>query len=546
MGFLWSSLISYNITSCKQTKEQLREAMILQKAILDSAEYSIISTDINGNIQSFNRGAEKLLGYSAEEIIGKTPAVFHDLNEIMAHSEILSAELGEKIDPGFEVFVAKAKIGIVFEKEWTYIRKDSSRCQVMLSITSIKDNFGNITGFLGIANNISPRIHSQAEIDRFFTLSLDMLCIANMQGYFIRLNPVWEDVLGYTQAELMSQPYLEFIHPDDIESTIAEASKLSTGAKTLKFENRYRCKDGSYRWLEWNVAPFVEDSTLYCTVRDNTERTQAEIALKVEMKKRRTIEKDLRSLTARLEQSNRELQDFAYVASHDLQEPLRKIQTFGDRLKAKFSDVLTDQGRDYLDRMQNAAHRSQKLINDLLSFSRISTKTQPFTTINLINVIEGVLSDMEVRIEQVNGQIEIGDLPNLEADPLQMQQLFQNLLGNALKFHRDEITPTIQIQGKVIEAPVSYTQDADNMTQWCEITVADNGIGFEEKYLDRIFNVFQRLHNRTVYEGTGVGLAICRKIVERHHGNITATSTPGNGATFIITLPIKQLPEVSI
>ncbi|AKG24459.1 hypothetical protein IJ00_05130 [Calothrix sp. 336/3] len=232
--------------------------------------------------------------------------------------------------------------------------------------------------------------------------------------------------------------------------------------------------------------------------------------------------------------SNQELQEFAFIASHDLQEPLRKIKTFGDRLKANCGDTLSPQGKDYLDRMQNAARRMQILIDDLLALSRVTTRAQPFIPVHLADIAQEVISDLEITIQQNNAQITVGELPTIDADPLQMRQLFQNLIVNALKFHHPQISPHIKIQSQIQSTPVDTIA---NHPEYWQIHVIDNGIGFEEKYLDRIFNVFQRLHGRSEYEGTGIGLAICRKIIEIHKGAITAISQPGKGATFIITLP---------
>lgn len=234
---------------------------------------------------------------------------------------------------------------------------------------------------------------------------------------------------------------------------------------------------------------------------------------------------DLKAYTTRLEQSNRDLQEFAYVASHDLQEPLRKVLAFGDRLANKYGDVLDETGLDYLKRMQGASQRMQTLLNDLLSFSRVSTRAQPFTEVDLNTLAGEVLSDLENQIERSQGRVEIGELPTIEADPTQMHQLLQNLIGNALKYHKDNISPTVQVLAQIKGGE-------------CQISVKDNGIGFDIQYLDRIFKPFQRLHNREEYEGSGMGLAICRRIVERHGGKITAASTPGEGSTFIVTLPI--------
>jgi PAS domain S-box-containing protein len=242
-----------------------------------------------------------------------------------------------------------------------------------------------------------------------------------------------------------------------------------------------------------------------------------------------------------LARSNAELQDFAYIASHDLQEPLRKIQAFGNRLQAQFSATLGDRGQDYLERMHNAAERMQALINDLLSLSQVTTKAQPFAIVNLEQITREVLSDLELAIERTGGRVEVGALPTIEADPLQIRQLIQNLISNALKFHRAGVPPLIKISSQLFDVEQGVVEKL--VVTHCQITIEDNGIGFDEKYLDRIFNVFQRLHNRSEYEGTGMGLAICRKVAERHGGTITAISNPGQGATFVVTLPVKRTEE---
>jgi signal transduction histidine kinase len=252
---------------------------------------------------------------------------------------------------------------------------------------------------------------------------------------------------------------------------------------------------------------------------------QIEKAQKSLVERAREVERINRELA----RSNRELESFASVASHDLQEPLRKITAFGDRLKSQEAGALSDRGRDYLERMQNAATRMQSLIEDLLAYSRVTTRGQPFVPVSLAEVTREVLSDLELRIERTGARVEVGELPTIEADPTQMRQLLQNLLSNALKFQRPGETPRIRVEGRPLNGSAAI-----------ELRVEDNGIGFDEKYLDRIFTVFQRLHGRGEYEGTGVGLAICRKIALRHGGDITARSQPGQGATFIVTLPLKQ------
>jgi len=249
---------------------------------------------------------------------------------------------------------------------------------------------------------------------------------------------------------------------------------------------------------------------------------------------RKQVEKELQLYTLRLEQSNRNLQDFAFVASHDLQEPLRKILTFGERLRSKYADVLSETATNYLERMQNAAARMQRLIDGLLTFSRVTATVDRHSATDLRDVIGSVLSDLEISIEQAGGKVEVGSLPVVMADADQMRQLFQNLIGNALKF-QSEGSPRIGIRSHWFsDGPSDEPAESPG---WYRIFVEDNGIGFDEANLERIFAPFQRLHGREAFEGTGMGLAICKKIVESHGGEITARSAPGNGATFIVTLP---------
>jgi PAS domain S-box-containing protein len=278
----------------------------------------------------------------------------------------------------------------------------------------------------------------------------------------------------------------------------------------------------------------IANARLYAAAKaELTERRKLELQLQqsnMNLENRVTFRtKQLQTSNTNLERSNQELQDFAYVASHDLQEPLRKIQAFGDLLQDEYGAKLGE-GADYIDRMSNAASRMSTLIEDLLSFSRVSTQTRPFVQVDLAKIAQEVLSDLEIRVNETGAKVTVGKLPTITADPLQMRQLLQNLIGNALKFNREGVRPTVAIKAKKIGAK-------DGTRSAIVLTVADNGIGFDEKYLDRIFAVFQRLHNRNSYKGTGIGLAICRKIVERHGGTITATSQPDHGATFVVTLP---------
>lgn len=249
---------------------------------------------------------------------------------------------------------------------------------------------------------------------------------------------------------------------------------------------------------------------------------------------RKQAEEATQLYAAQLERSNQDLKDFAFIASHDLQDPLRKIQAFGDRVREKYDPVLDREGKEYLERMNSSASRMQSMIQDLLAYSRVTTQAKPFMPVSLKKLAEEVISDLEMRIERSGGQVELGDLPVIEGDPVQIRQLLQNLIGNGLKFHHPGASPLVRVSG----GPVPLSRSP--LIQVVQIEVSDNGIGFDERYLERIFQPFQRLVGKSQYEGSGIGLAICRKIVERHNGSITAKSSPGQGTTFIVTLPVRQ------
>jgi len=242
---------------------------------------------------------------------------------------------------------------------------------------------------------------------------------------------------------------------------------------------------------------------------------------------------ELQHYSNELKRSNRELQDFAFIASHDLQEPLRKIRAFGDRLQSNFGDQLGEKGSDYIERMRNASQRMTVLINDLLTFSRITTKAEPFKKVDLQEVLDEVLEDLEIAIEESGANVSASELSVIEADYSQMKQLLQNLISNALKFSREDVPPEIRIES------VIRKEDAEE-PDFLELQVSDNGIGFDPQYADRIFQPFQRLHGKNAYVGTGIGLSVCRRIVERHGGSVEVHSEPGAGSTFRILLPLES------
>jgi PAS domain S-box-containing protein len=352
----------------------------------------------------------------------------------------------------------------------------------------------------------------------------DAISIVDVETFaIVGTNRVFLERCGLSESEVLGKKCYDLSsHDCDVHTLTPETCPVLRtigSGESATGEHVHHDSAGNRVFVEVKTSPLKNSGGILTHVvhvaRDISERKRAEMELQL--------------FAEKLELSNRELTDFAYVASHDLQEPLRKVTAFGDRLRSKYQDVLGEQGLDYLERMRHAAVRMQTLIEDLLSFSRVSTKAQPFSPVEMSEITGEVLDDLEIRIQELQGIIEVGNLPAIEADPLQMRQIMQNLLGNALKFHRPGVAPLIRVQGELVDGGKN-----------CRITVADNGIGFEEKYLERIFGVFQRLHGRNEYAGSGVGLAICRKITDRHHGSVTAMSTAGEGATFILTLPVSQ------
>lgn len=352
-----------------------------------------------------------------------------------------------------------------------------------------------------------------------------IVAITDKKGIITYVNNKFCAISKYSKEELIGNTHRIIKSPFHPKEFFIEMWETISQGRTWEGEIKNRAKDGSYYWVHTTIVPFM----------DQDSKPEQYVAVRYEITEQKTAEEQLKVYAKKLEVSNRELQDFATVAAHDLQEPLRKIQSFSDRVKIKAKDTISAEALEYLERIQSSAKRMQILINDLLTYSRVTTKANPFSQVSLNQVLTQVCSDLEVQIERTGGKVHIGNLPNIEADATQMHQLFQNLISNALKFHSVGQPPIVKISAIVLETSPLTPQGSA-----CEISLSDNGIGFDQKYVDRIFTIFQRLHGRHEYEGTGIGLAVCRKIVDRHGGFITAKSDPNKGATFIITLPIKQ------
>jgi signal transduction histidine kinase len=374
---------------------------------------------------------------------------------------------------------------------------------------------------------ISQQLHARnLQFDTALTNMVQGLCMFDKHQKLIVVNKRYLDIYGFsaevvkpgiTLRELMQYSVsLGNYTTEEAERALAERNDPSQLSRRSIIKQRL--KDG--RVIAVMNEPMSDGGTI-ATYQDVTE-TEKNASM-------------MFLYTQKLEHSNRELADFAYVASHDLQEPLRKIEAFGERLVNKYSSILPDDGRMFVDRMQNAAGRMRKLINDLLSYSRVTTDAKAFQKTSLTKVLTEVISDLQIRVEETDAKIEFGDLPSIECDPMQMRQLLQNLLGNALKFRKSDVTPIIKVSADIVPRP-----EGDSTPAHILLKIADNGIGFDNQFKDQIFTIFQRLHSRNEYEGTGIGLATVRKIVERHSGTIDADGQLNVGATFYVTIPLEQ------
>jgi two-component system, LuxR family, sensor kinase FixL len=496
------------------------------KAIIEGAIDGIITIDSRGIIETVNPAAARIFGYEPAEIIGQNikmlmPEPDHSRHDGYMENYLRTGE-AKIIGKGREV-KGKKKDGTVFP--------------FLLSISEVQlqDKLiftGIVHDITGLKRAESALLESENKINSIIQTAVDGIITIDTRGLIEMVNPSAAKQFGYAPGELlgksinmlMPEPdsgrhdgYMERYHQTGVPRIIGIGREV-TGLR----------KDGSVFPFFLSVSEVLLEGRRVYTgfVHDITQQ--------------KINEEKLRRYAAELERSNRELQDFAYVSSHDLQEPLRKIQAFGDRLKTREYENLSPQGKDYVDRMLNAASRMQVLINDLLSFSRVTSKSKPFELVKLDQVLSEVLSDLEVAIYQSKAEIIRSPLPVIEAEPTQIRQLFQNLISNAIKFRKAGENPIINIYAKNLQRQAHMiATPGDELT---EIYIEDNGIGFDEKYLDRIFNIFQRLEGQK-YEGSGVGLAICRKIAIRHGGDITARSQPGVGTRFIVTLALKQPKE---
>ena len=489
------------------------------RALFDMSRDGIVFVDLDGHIEEMNQAYLDLVGYGRDEI---TTHTYQDLTPEKWRA--IEAEI-------IETQVMQRGFSDEYEKE--YVRKDGSIAPISLRTILVRDLEGRPIRFMGIVRDITELKEkeealkaSERRYRSLFDLSHDGVVFVGLDGPVEEANPAYLDMLGYQLDELVGMTYQQLTPPRwaAMEADIVAEQLLSRGY-TDEYEKEYIRKGGSVFPVAVR-AILVRDETgapvrIMGIVRDITEQKQAKEAL----------ERHARDLA----RSNEELEQFAYVASHDLQEPLRKIRAFGALLADEKRESLDDEGQKYIDFMTDAAARMQTLVSDLLALSRVTTAAHPFEDLSLAEVFDTVLSDLSVRLEEAGGQVEVSATPTIEADRTQMEQLFRNLIGNALKFHRPGVPPRVTVEVAAQAQPIDAVPGPAHA-----IVVTDNGIGFESSQGSKLFQPFKRLHARHQYEGAGIGLAICEKIVLRHHGRITASGTPGAGATFTVTLPRRQ------
>ncbi len=502
----------------KSTLKALKEREEEYRAIINNAVEAIITLNTEGEIQTVNPAAEAMFGFHPGRlmrmnIINIIPQNKPE-NATFNLRDITQIEQEETFIRARELLAVK-KNGIPFPIELT------------LSTMHVNDELQ----YIGLIRDITERKQSLEQLEQLNSKNKLILNAAgegifgvDVHGLITFINPAGAKILGFKPEEMIGKPQhliMQPLHDDGVPCTLDDNPIYNVyreGKARQVNQNFFRSRDGDTFPVEYIGKPIWENDNIVgavVTFRNISDYLKSE--------------QDLRQYAQDLEKINKELRNFTGVATHDLQEPLRKVVTLADRLTMTNASRMDDKGRDYLDRIVTSIGRMQQLIVDLLEYSKTTSIRHDFRKVKVDEEIRDVLTTLDIQIEKTRAQVNVADLPEIEASPFQIRQLFQNLIGNALKFHKPGIPPQVQIRA---EKRINGS--------WA-IVVEDEGIGFDEKYLDRIFQPFRRLHRQEEYEGSGMGLAVCEKIVTLHHGMITAESKKDMGSRFIIVLPEKQI-----
>jgi PAS domain S-box-containing protein len=502
------AVFAFDITQRKQNQEDLYQSRQMLRAVMDTIPQRVFWKDRQLHYLGCNLPFASDVGVaSPEKIVGLSD---YDLHE-QEFAEQFRAFDAEVIESGLP------KLGY----EERQLKPDGNWMWLHTSKVPLRDPAGNIIGVLGVYEDISDRKRMETELrdsEERFRTTFEQAPIGivhtSPERRFLRVNPCFCRMVGYSAEELMGLSFTQITHQDNSEDNIHNLGLMLEGkVPNYVTDKRYIRKDGSLIWAHITVSLVrgaQEEPKYFVTiVEDITARKQAQALLE--------------ERTHDLARSNADLEQFAYVASHDLQEPLRMVSSFTQLLERRYRGQLDERANEYIHFITDGSQRMHRLINDLLSYSRVGTRGRPFAAVELESVLAQAAENLQITLEESGALLTHDPLPVVYADEIQLVQLLQNLIANAVKF-------------RSTEPPSIYLSAAPRGNEWA-IAVRDNGIGIEPQYFERIFVIFQRLHLREEYPGTGIGLAICKKIVGRHGGQIWVESTPGQGATFTFTVP---------
>ena len=507
-----------DITARKQAEAALRESEERFRSVVDSANDGILVYDKQLNVIAGNLAAERILGLPLANIIGAAgftsllPCVHADGSPILPDERPtrLTVKSGKPLT-GQIVGIYRADGSM----NWVSVNTGFLRRPGDTDWYGVVSTIGDITKqrHAEIALSASEALYRQT-----FELATAGIAHVDLSGRFMKVNRRLCEILGYGEQELIGRPVKEISHPEDRNLTDSQRMRVRSGEKpSVRFEKRYIRKSGAIVWVDLSVA-------LAC---DASGVPQYEIALFNDITERKKAEAALREAHEELKRSNSELEQFAYVASHDLQEPLRMVSSYTQLLMRRYGDKLDGDAKEFTAFIVDGATRMKQLIEDLLAYSRVGTRDRNFKPVDAESSLKRALTNLRAAIQGSGATLTQDKLPTIHCDEAQLAQLFQNLIGNALKFRKPDAAPAVHVGA------------ADRGAEW-EFTVRDNGIGIEPQYFERIFMVFQRLHDKGEYPGTGIGLAIVKKVVERHGGRIWVQSQPGAGTTFHFTMPKER------
>ena len=507
-----------DITARKQAEAALRESEERFRSVVDSANDGILVYDKQLNVIAGNLAAERILGLPLANIIGAAgftsllPCVHADGSPILPDERPtrLTVKSGKPLT-GQIVGIYRADGSM----NWVSVNTGFLRRPGDTDWYGVVSTIGDITKqrHAELALSASEALYRQT-----FELATAGIAHVDLSGRFMKVNRRLCEILGYGEQELIGRPVKEISHPEDRNLTDSQRMRVRSGEKqSVRFEKRYLRKSGAIVWVDLSVA-------LAC---DASGVPQYEIALFDDITERKKAEAALREAHEELKRSNAELEQFAYVASHDLQEPLRMVSSYTQLLMRRYGDKLDGDAKDFTAFIVDGATRMKQLIEDLLAYSRVGTRDKNFKPVDAESSLKRALTNLRAAIQDSGATVTQDKLPTIPCDEVQLAQLFQNLIGNALKFRKPDVAPAVHVGA------------AEQGAEW-EFMVRDNGIGIEPQYFERIFMVFQRLHDKGEYPGTGIGLAIVKKVVERHGGRIWVQSQPGAGTTFHFTMPKER------